>query len=163
MLSKILTVMIVVGVAAAEYLAVLILLPAPPEAAAATVEAALPKPPADLQDLLQSVENPQTELDLGEFVVSAYQPASNATLRITCHLYGTADAANAAELTELLAAHQNRLRDQVIITLRSSEMTDLNDPGLGLIKRRILETTRQTLGKPLINAVMFSTFTFIEK
>lgn len=164
MLSKILTLMIVMGVAAAEYLAAMILLPAPPVVAASdgTVPAPLPVP-TDLQDLLQRVDQPQAEVDLGLFVVSAYQPASNTTLKITCHLYASVDASRAAEAAELLLAHQNRFRDQVIITLRSSELTDLNDPGLGLLKRRILETTRQTLGKPLFKAVVFSEFSFIEK
>ena len=163
MLSKILTLMIVVGVASAEYLAAVIYLPAPPVAVTAETAATPPQVPLDLLDVLATVDKPQTELDLGEFVVSAYQPVSNTTLRITCHLYATVDTENEAELTQLMEAHRNRFRDQIIVTLRSSEMTDLNDPGLGLIKRRILETTRQTLGKPLLKAVVFSEFSFMEK
>jgi hypothetical protein len=51
----------------------------------------------------------------------------------------------------------------VIVTLRSSELGDLTDAGLGLIKRRILEKTNRTLGKPYLRSVIFSDFSFIEQ
>ena len=47
--------------------------------------------------------------------------------------------------------------------VRSAEITDLTDAGLGLIKRRILETTNKALGKPLLQGVMFSEFSFVEQ
>ena len=37
----------------------------------------------------ENEQNRQLEVDLGEFNVTAYQPASNTTLRIDFHLYGT--------------------------------------------------------------------------
>src|SRR5436853_128840 len=45
----------------------------------------------------------------------------------------------------------------------ADEVTDLTDAGLGLIKRRILETTNKTLGKPLLQGVVFSEFSFVEQ
>ena len=47
--------------------------------------------------------------------------------------------------------------------MRSAELTDLTDAGLGLLKRRIQEKSNQTLGKPLLRAVVFSDFSFIEQ
>jgi len=35
--------------------------------------------------------------------------------------------------------------------------------GLGLLRRRILETSNATLGKPLPQAVVFSDFSFVEQ
>jgi flagellar FliL protein len=55
------------------------------------------------------------------------------------------------------------VRDNVIVIIRSAEITDLTDAGLGLIKRRILETTNKTLGKPLLQGVVFSEFSFVEQ
>ena len=59
--------------------------------------------------------------------------------------------------------NKHRIRENVIIIIRSAEVTDLTDAGLGLIKRRILETTNKTLGKPLLQEVVFSEFSFIEQ
>lgn len=103
------------------------------------------------------------EVDLGNFTVSGFQPASNSTLFITFHLYGTVRHKYAGEFAGRLAEHQHRIRDNIIVIIRSAEITDLTDAGLGLIKRRILETTNKTLGKPLLQEVIFSEFSFIEQ
>lgn len=103
------------------------------------------------------------EVDLGNFTVSGFQPASNSTLFITFHLYGTVRHKYAREFAGRLEEHQHRIRDNIIVIIRSAEITDLTDAGLGLIKRRILETTNKTLGKPLLQEVVFSEFSFIEQ
>ena len=43
------------------------------------------------------------------------------------------------------------------------QTTDLTDAGLGLIKRKILEKTNRALGKPLLQTVVFSDFSFVEQ
>ena len=105
----------------------------------------------------------QTEVDLGEFAVTAFQPLSNTTMRIDFHLYGTISRDEEENFLAAWEESQHRLRDQVIVTLRSSELGDLTDAGLGLIKRRILEKTNRTLGKPYLRSVIFSDFSFIEQ
>jgi flagellar basal body-associated protein FliL len=104
-----------------------------------------------------------SEVDLGNFTVSGFQPASNSTLFITFHLYGTVRHKYAGEFSQRLEENQHRIRDNIIVIIRSAEITDLTDAGLGLIKRRILETTNKTLGKPLLQEVVFSEFSFIEQ
>lgn len=104
-----------------------------------------------------------TEVDLGNFTVSGFQPASNSTLFITFHLYGTVRHKYSEEFGQRLEENQHRIRDNIIVIIRSAEITDLTDAGLGLIKRRILETTNKTLGKPLLQEVVFSDFSFIEQ
>ena len=105
----------------------------------------------------------QQEVDLGEFTVTGYQPVSNNTLYISFHLYGTIPHASGEEFAKRLEEAKHRVRDNVIIIIRSAEITDLTDAGLGLIKRRILETTNKTLGKPLLQSVVFSDFSFVEQ
>lgn len=105
----------------------------------------------------------QEEVDLGEFTVTGYQPVSNATLFISFHLYGTIRHKDSDEFASRLDDSKHRIRDNVIVIIRSAEITDLTDAGLGLIKRRILETTNKTLGKPLLQGVVFSEFSFIEQ
>ena len=105
----------------------------------------------------------QEEVDLGEFTVTAYQPVSNSTLFINFHLYGSILHKHSEEFSHRVTDSKFRIRDNVIVIIRSAEMADLTDAGLGLIKRRILETTNKTLGKPLLQAVMFSDFSFVEQ
>lgn len=105
----------------------------------------------------------QSEVDLGKFKVSAFDPLTNSTLRIEFHLFGTVPASEGEHFTGLLEERGNRLRDQVIVTARSASMDDLTDPSLGLIKRRILETTNEALGEPILKSVVFADFSVVEQ
>jgi flagellar FliL protein len=106
---------------------------------------------------------PETEMELGKFNLVIHQPASNLTLRVNFHLIGTVLEEDKETFTHLLAKNQHRLRDQVIFEVRSCELSELTDPGLALIKRKILAKSNELLGKPLIKAVVFSEFAFIEQ
>ena len=103
------------------------------------------------------------EMDLGQFGVTAFQPTSNVTLRIDFHLFATVKEAEEPEFQEMYKRSMNRVREQVIITMRTAELTDLTDAGLGLIKRRILTKVNTTLGKPLLQSVIISDFSFMEQ
>lgn len=103
------------------------------------------------------------EKDLGQFGVTAFQPASNTTLRIDFHLFATITEADEVEFDHIYASNQHRIREQVIVTVRTSEITDLTDPGLTLIKRKILEKTNRLLGKEYLQNVVFSDFSFVEQ
>ncbi len=106
---------------------------------------------------------PMTEQDLGNYSVTAFQPTSNTTLRIDFHLFGSIIDEDADEFQKLFTRSEHRFREQVIVTVRNSEITDLTDPGLGLIKRKILEKTNRLLGKALLQSVVFSEFSFVEQ
>jgi hypothetical protein len=105
----------------------------------------------------------ELEVDLEQFSVTARQPTSNTTMRIEFHLYGVVSNADKAEFERLLKVHQHRLRDQVLVIVRSAEGRDLADAGLGLIKRQILEKTNALLGKPILRAVIVSEFSYMEQ
>ena len=59
--------------------------------------------------------------------------------------------------------NKHRFRDLVLFEIRNSEYDDLMDPGLGLIKRRILEKSNALLGKSILKTVVFSDFTYVEQ
>jgi flagellar FliL protein len=59
--------------------------------------------------------------------------------------------------------NKHRFRDKIILKIRDSSAEDLSDPGLGLIKRRILETSNEVLGTPFLQSVVFSQFSYIEQ
>jgi flagellar basal body-associated protein FliL len=107
--------------------------------------------------------NEQIEVVLGDFSVTTFQPATNATLRIEFKLYGTVGAKHEKEFLAALEENQHRFRDQVLVIVRSAEITDLTDAGLGLVKRKIMEKTNRMVGKPLLQSIIFSDFSFIEQ
>jgi flagellar FliL protein len=131
------------------------------------------------------------EVDLGKFSLTAFDPNSNTTLLIDFHLFGTvaaehddkdgkgggehgahgghggkggegAEEDNTA-FGKLFKKNQNRFRDQVIMIIRNAQMSDLADPGLGLIKRQILAKTNSLLGEPLMKEVLFSDFAVVQQ
>ena len=110
-----------------------------------------------------SGNEPTTEVDLEDYSVTAYQPLSNTTLRIDFHLYGTVAESEEAEFERLFEESKHRIREQVIVTIRSSEITDLTDAGLGLIKRKLHDKINRTLGKTMIKTVIVSDFSFVEQ
>ena len=61
---------------------------------------------------------PVDEIDLGEFAITSYQPASNTTLFISFHLFGTVSRANNDEVLRRLDDCRHRMRDWVIVTVR---------------------------------------------
>ena len=103
------------------------------------------------------------EVDLEEYTVTAYQPLTNTTIRIDFHLFGVIPKEENADFHHLFEAHKHRLREQVLLTARSSEVEDLTDAGLSLMKRRLLEKVNQALGKPVVKSVVISDFSFIEQ
>ncbi len=104
----------------------------------------------------------QTEVDLGEFVVTSYQPVSNTTLRIDFHLYGTVAKDDESEFLNLIGGNLQRFRAEIITLVRKAEVGDLMDPELGLLKRQALKTTNRLLGKPLLQEILFPDFSFVE-
>ena len=106
---------------------------------------------------------PETEVDLGKYNVVVHHPASNVTLRVNFHLIGTVPTEEHHEFEELLVKNQHRLRDQAIFEIRNCQIDDLTDPGLALLKRRILAKSNDLLGKPLLRSVVFSDFSFVEQ
>jgi flagellar FliL protein len=104
----------------------------------------------------------ETEVDLGEFTVTSFQPTSNSTLRLALHLFGTVAPEDGPEFAARMKDAQHRFREAVIVTLRGADVNDLSDAGLRLLKSTIFEKTNAMLGKPLLKMVIFSDFSFVE-
>lgn len=118
-------------------------------------------PVEEAKELTEETKNTELEVDLGSYTVTSYQPLSGTTLRIDFHLYGTVSEQAHPEFSTLKEENDARLREQVNVMVRSANLNDLTDPGLGLIKRRILEKINSILGKPLVKEVVISDFSFM--
>jgi len=105
----------------------------------------------------------QMEVDLNQFEITTQSATSNTTIRVEFHLFGVIKASDKEEFDRLAKACQHRLRDQVLMIVRSAQPRDLSDAGLGLIKRQILEKVNALLGKPLLREVIVSDFSYLEQ
>lgn len=103
------------------------------------------------------------ELSLGPYHVIAFNPSTGASMSIDFELFGVVLAADEPEFNERFTLHAKRLNEQVTIAIRGMESADFTDPGLGLIKRVVLEKVNRALGKPLVREAVFSEFAFIER
>ncbi len=169
LIHKIKIVALLLVVVLVECAAAAFFLPTPSQTEAmATAMLAEGADPSVLPDETEGLE-PETEelekveVSLGEFGVTSYQPLTNTTLRIDFQLYATVLTEEEGKFSQLLDENQHRFREQVLVILRSAELTDLTDAGLGLIKRKILEKTNRLLGEALVQEVIFSDFSFIEQ
>jgi len=111
----------------------------------------------------EHANQPTVELSLGPYHVIAFNPSTGASMSIDFELFGVVLAADEAEFTERFGLHAKRLNEQVTIAIRGMESADFTDPGLGLIKRVVLEKVNRALGKPLVREAVFSEFAFIER
>jgi flagellar FliL protein len=64
---------------------------------------------------------------------------------------------------ELQTQYEQRLRDKIIFEVRNADVADLTDPGLGLIKRRILEKSNLLFGKSILKSIVFGDFAFVDQ
>jgi hypothetical protein len=108
-------------------------------------------------------KKPTVEVDLGEYSVTVTRPNSPVSLRVDFHLVGTADEEALSEVKASFDRNVHRFRDMVISEVRHLETADFADPGLGLIKRRILEKSNALFGKPILKSVLFPDFSYFEQ
>jgi hypothetical protein len=103
------------------------------------------------------------EVTLGTYHVVSFNPSTGTSMSIDFELFGVVLASEEAEFAERFLLHEKRLNEQVTIAIRGMEPADFTDPGLGLIKRIILEKVNRALGKTLVRECLFSEFAFIER
>ena len=155
------------GVVAIECLVAYFLFPSPDEVAALAQRNLEKTLPATLNTEGALANEKETEAvfetDLGEYSITVTQPNSTTALRVDFHLYGTVLDDDTSEIKTLFERNIHRFRDQVLYEIRNSEPADLADPGLALIKRRILEKSNALFGKPILRSIVFSQFSYIEQ
>jgi len=106
----------------------------------------------------------EADLSDGSFSVTSYIHVTNTHLRIDFRLVGIVKMEDEAEFQTRMEANKNRIREKVIVTVRSMSMADLlEDPALGLLKRKIVIGLNRILGKELIRDVIFSEYSVIEQ
>lgn len=155
------------GVIAVECLLAYLFIPSADEVAALAEENMTKKLPATLateeitnaQDALKGM----VEIPLGDYTITIAQRNSSIALRADFTLAGTVLATEEAAFSALMNKHPARFREIVLYEFRNSDREDLDDPELGLIKRRILEKSNNLFGKQILKTLMFPDFSYIEQ
>ncbi|MFV1965152.1 MAG: hypothetical protein ACC628_06985 [Pirellulaceae bacterium] len=155
------------AVVALECLIAYLLFPSLEEVAALAqkrIETQLPAQMAGYDSEIPSQETEAVEeIDLGEYSITVSQPNSSLAVRVDFHMWGTVLEEDIREIKSMMDRHIHRFRDQVLVEVRNSEPADLADPGLALIKRRILEKSNDLFDEPILRSIMFSQFSYFEQ
>jgi flagellar FliL protein len=102
------------------------------------------------------------EVKLGEYKVTRFTPPDK-TMNIDIEVYGIVLEEEEKEFEHEFKATKNRIEEQIVMTMHAAEAADLGAPGLGLLKRQILEKTNRALGRPLLREVVFTRINFVER
>ncbi|MBX3424344.1 MAG: hypothetical protein KF688_01570 [Pirellulales bacterium] len=103
------------------------------------------------------------EVSLGSYHVLTYDPNTGTSVNIDFDLFGTVLANEESAFTEMFLVNQNRISEQVTVTMRGMEITDFTDADLDVIKRKLLDKANRALGKPLLRQIVIPKFSFIER
>jgi hypothetical protein len=158
------------GVVAVECLLAYLFIPSAEHVAAIAEQNMQKKLPAGIKPEAEANEDsddakPEVEIELGEYSITVTQPNSPTALRVDFQLVGTVKETEEAPAKTLFDKNIHRFRDMVLSEIRNLESSDLADPGLTLIKRRILEKSNNLMfgGKPMLKKIVFSQFSYVEQ
>lgn len=107
-------------------------------------------------------ENRIIEHDLGTFNIAFTPAGSDLPYRVEFRLFGELIAKDQSHLEEILAERQGRFRNRLLLEIRNASLEELQENQLGLIRRRILATSTELLGEPILTNVGFQDYQVIE-
>lgn len=155
------------AVIAVECLLAYLFIPTPSEVAALAEENMTKKLPSSLAaDELAATQDEgkeMAEVQLGDYSLTISERNSSTALRADFTLAGIVLMPDESAFMNLMEKNAARFREIVLYEFRNSEREDLDDPQLGLIKRRILERSNNLFGKPILKGILFPDFSYIEQ
>jgi hypothetical protein len=102
------------------------------------------------------------EYDLGTYSVSFVPPGADHNYRVEFRLFATVNAKDKDRLQTLMDERQFRYRHRMILEIRNASLQELSENQLGLIQRRILATSTEVLGEPILLSIGFNDYQVIE-
>ena len=157
--SNLLVMLLLLVIALAEMLvAYFYVLPSPTTVKASiedTVKSDVPpstpyKPQTD--ESLQDEE--REEVDLGEFTYTD-SDTTKVPVRLSIHFYGLVNKKDHDEYNKRYDIHKNRIRNAILVILRSSKESEIADPSLGIIKNKVMVKVNEILGMPLVKGIIY--------
>lgn len=120
---------------------------------------------ANLKDRDESEVDPEAtiiEFPLGEHAIAFQPPGTDRNYRVEFRLFGTIKQRDEKRLKELYDERKGRFRHRLMLEIRNATMDELTENQLGLIQRRILATSNEILGEPILLGVGFNDFQVYE-
>lgn len=81
---------------------------------------------------------------IGDFMFRGIRGAEGVKTRLSFSLYAAVDNAERDQFERVLEQRRHRIREQVITAIRLTKTSDLQEPSLARLKRRILMRLRRT-------------------
>ncbi len=100
------------------------------------------------------------KLNLGTIELMNVEPTQGRTAHMAFDLHLTFDPKTDPQVIEELEHWQHRLREQVIVAVRATEIHDFLDPELKRFRRQILYRINRMLGATIVTDALFANFTF---
>jgi flagellar basal body-associated protein FliL len=100
------------------------------------------------------------KLDLGKIELQNLEPTQGRTAHMSFDLHLVFDPKTDPKKIKELEKWQHRLREQVIVGVRATEVYDFLDPELKRFRKQILYRINRMLKDPVVTDVLFANFTF---
>ncbi len=100
------------------------------------------------------------KLDLGTIELMNLEPTQARTAHMSFDMHLVFDSKTDLKTIKKLEHWQHRLREQVIIAVRATEIHDFLDPELARFRKQILYRINRMLKEPIVTDALFANFTF---
>lgn len=117
---------------------------------------------AVVEEIVEGVEV-TLKLNLGTIEVVNVEPTRGRTSRMSFDLHLTFDPKTDPKEIKALDGWQHRLREQVIVGVRATEIHYFIDADLKHFRKLMLYRINRLIGKPIVNDVLFANFTFFSE
>jgi hypothetical protein len=114
---------------------------------------------AVVEEIVEGVEV-TLKLNLGTIEVINVEPTRGYTSKMSFDLHLTFDPKTDPKEIKALDGWQHRLREQVIVGVRATEIHWFIDPELKHFRKQMLYRINRLIGKPIASDVLFANFTF---
>jgi flagellar basal body-associated protein FliL len=124
-------------------------------ASSASTEEAPPKSKKSSSDIEVTLK-----LDLGTIQLMNLEPTQGRTAHMSFDMHLVFDPKTDPKTIKELKKWQHRLREQVIVAVRATEIYDFLDPELTRFRKQILYRINRMLKDPIVTDALFANFTF---
>lgn len=100
------------------------------------------------------------KLDLGTIQLMNLEPTQGRTAHMSFDMHLVFDPKTDPKTIKELKKWQHRLREQVIVAVRATEIYDFLDPELTRFRKQILYRINRMLKDPIVTDALFANFTF---
>lgn len=165
--SKLLIGMFVSGIVVAETIVFFLMVPSGEEVAALAesrlIAIAQEIDAKKTQDHSHDDSDTIVEFAFGDPLSVSFIPAgADQPYRVEFELFGTLRKSDEEHLTALYAERARRFRARMLLEIRQTSLQELQENQLGLIQRRVLATSTELLGEPILLSIGFSNYQVLE-